>query len=144
MTPDLDTLEKLARGANAGLEWDEYGGLAIPLARSEGAPTHYMIPGHMIRRDFSEYLKTAANPQTILSLIAALREADGALEKILQFRGKTQLADCCVNRTCTPHYEDGEKEAHCSWQAGVARGFGESAAEAEEALTRIRALKGEK
>ena len=71
----------------------------------------------------------------------ALLVATEALKEILAKRGKTQLADCCVNRTCTPHYEDGEQTTNCSWQAGVNRGFGEAAEIAEQALADIRGIK---
>ena len=57
-----------------------------------------------------------------------------ALEEILELNGKTLLAYCCVDKSCTPMYEDGEKVAHCAQQYGVFRGYATAASIAEEAL----------
>ena len=64
-----------------------------------------------------------------------------ALELIASYKGKTNLAECCVEKTCTPHYEDGEKIAHCKFQFGVARGFNECASIAEQALKETQETK---
>ena len=64
--------------------------------------------------------------------VARLRET---LERIANCAGKTQLADCCVTKTCTGHYEGGERVSYCAFQYGVARGFNECASDAKEALS---------
>lgn len=57
-----------------------------------------------------------------------------ALEEIAAKDGMTNLADCCVGKTCTPYFAGGVQEARCIFQAGVARGFSTCAAIAKEGL----------
>lgn len=57
-----------------------------------------------------------------------------ALRDILSYRGKTLLADCCVENNCNPHYDNSEKVAHCSFQYGVFSGYSTTADIAREAL----------
>lgn len=88
------------------------------------------------------------------SLIAALKDRDEArrdrdsvqrqfmalLDGIAQIhglRGKTQLSDCCVAKTCIPHFTQQGEVSGCKWQAGVARGFNECADIAEQALAKL-------
>lgn len=60
-----------------------------------------------------------------------------ALKIIAKHKGMTQLWNCCVNKMCTPAYDDGKKVAHCLFSYGVNRAFNECAWGAEEALAEI-------
>lgn len=62
---------------------------------------------------------------------ARLREA---LEGVARYQGMTNLHDCCVDKTCTPIFEDGELVGHCAFAFGVNRGFNECAGIARAAL----------
>lgn len=62
---------------------------------------------------------------------ARLREA---LEGVARYQGMTNLHDCCVDKTCTPIFEDGELVGHCAFGFGVNRGFNECAGIARAAL----------
>ena len=59
----------------------------------------------------SELSEALANEQSSATAYAKARdviaELTGALEGIVSKRGKTLLADCCVNKTCNNHFEDG-------------------------------------
>lgn len=81
--------------------------------------------------------------ETVQRLILMAREAvlsREALADIKGHAGKTRLADCCVNKTCTPHTCDGDVVGECAYQYGVFDGFSELAYCAEEALTAADAL----
>lgn len=65
---------------------------------------------------------------------ARLREA---LERIVSKRDKTLLGDCCVHKTCTAHFEDGNAVGDCAYRVGVNHGYAYQAAEAEEALAAL-------
>jgi hypothetical protein len=67
-----------------------------------------------------------------------VRRLLSALETIAAHAGMTNLGECCVDKTCTPVYEDGEKISHCQFSFGVNRGFNTCAAEAKEALAGIK------
>jgi hypothetical protein len=107
MTPDLDTLEKLARGASP--KWKD---------ADDWSHDHYV--GYYLPDEDAAYI-AAVNPQTILSLIAALRGAEVALEKQRRLICRT---GCTL--TALKHY-------HCN-----------ECEEANKTLTRTRAMKGEK
>lgn len=64
-----------------------------------------------------------------------------ALEAIASHKDQTNLGECCVNKTCQPVYDDGEKVAHCSFQYGVNRGFNTCAYPASEALSNWTAFR---
>lgn len=75
------------------------------------------------------------------SLKSRLAVAVGALEEVASHAGMTNLGGCCVDKSCHPMYEDGEKVAHCSFGFGVNRGFNECASTASEALKAINETK---
>lgn len=55
-------------------------------------------------------------------------------KQIKSTKGMTQLANCCVSKTCTSVWENGEHVANCGFQWGVLRGHNENASCAEQAL----------
>lgn len=76
----------------------------------------------------------AAARNALPELLDEIERLRDALQVIASRKGMTQLSDCCVIQACTPEYDDGKMTSHCKYQAGVARGFGECAAFAEEVL----------
>lgn len=68
------------------------------------------------------------------NLEAEVAVLKSALEEIDAKKEMTQLAKCCVDRTCHLHEHGG-----CSFQIGVNRGYRDSASIASEALIQIRA-----
>lgn len=63
--------------------------------------------------------------------ISKLREA---LKNIKGYSGQTNLGRCCVEKSCAPVFENGEKVAYCAFQYGVNRGYESCAGEAAFAL----------
>lgn len=61
-----------------------------------------------------------------------------ALANITHHANKIPLADCCVDKTCHPHFEDGHLVGNCAFQYGVNYGYAILASEAEEALAKDR------
>lgn len=72
-----------------------------------------------------------------LHAISEIERLQSALKDIQGHSGKTLLADCCVNKSCTPHFADGEQVAVCAYQAGVFDGYATLAAIAEDALVNV-------
>jgi hypothetical protein len=87
--------------------------------------------------DWSKMDETAFNEieRQRAVLLARIEKLRGALDEIAENKDMTNLADCCVYKTCTPHFENGELLSHCKFQFGVMRGFNTCAGEASEALT---------
>jgi hypothetical protein len=100
MTPDLDTLEKLARGATSGpwnYEAERYSAKCIIGVK----PTDDRWLAHCqpeFNGEANARFICAANPQTILSLIAALRKAESGLEEARQIQRDQAWRTC--RRTC--------------------------------------------
>ena len=71
------------------------------------------------------------------SLTAELERARNALKEISEYKGQTNLWDCCVHKDCTQVWDDKKVISPCLFQFGVNRGFETCAEIAQDALTRI-------
>lgn len=153
MKEQIEKLKELEAKSTRVVSWyphTQYDGSCLGYATVRG-PFHrwFLVQhgqgdGEGVADMYDDAKYAAASMNALPSLITHIEKLEKdrevlveALKSVCSHKGMTNLGSCCVNKTCIPYSDNGEKLAYCSFAYGVNRGFNTCAAEAQEALREV-------